>query len=83
MLVNSCTRNLDSKGMSLSSNACAARLREKEKYAVSKIRRPVRVKITIEDRKRGNMAEKFKREKSVSERRRTNETKSLRLHSVQ
>ncbi len=41
------------------------------------------MKITIEDRKRGNLASEFKREKIVSVRRRTDETKSLRLHSVQ
>ncbi len=45
-------------------------------------RRAVRVKITIEDRERGNMAAELKREKIVSERRKTDE-KSLRLHSVQ
>ncbi len=37
----------------------------------------------IEDRERANLAAEFKREKSVSERRRTDETKILRLHSVQ
>ncbi len=47
-----------------------------------KFRIAVRVKLTIKDRKRGNLA-KVKREKIVSERRRTDETKSLRLHSVQ
>ncbi len=41
--------------------------------AFSKFRRAVRVKITIEDRKRGNMVAKFKREKTVSGRRRTDE----------
>ncbi len=40
------------------------------------------MKITIEDRKRGNMAVEFKREKIVSENSRTDETKSLRLHPV-
>ncbi len=42
-----------------------------------------RVKITTADRKRGNSATEFKREKIVIERRRIDKTKSLRLHSVQ
>ncbi len=41
------------------------------------------MKITIEDRERGNLAAEFKREKIVGERRRTDETKNLRLYSVQ
>ncbi len=41
-----------------------------------------RVKITIEDRKRSNMVVEFYWEKIVSERR-TDDMKSLRLHSVQ
>ncbi len=55
MLVNSSIRDLDSKGMSLSAKAGAAR------HAVSRFRRAVRVKITIEDRERGNLAAEFKR----------------------
>ncbi len=51
------------------------------RHAVSKFRRAVRVKITIEDRERGNLTVEFKREKIVSERI-TDETKSLRLHSI-
>ncbi len=83
ILVNSSIRDLDSKGMSLSAKAGAARPQEGGRHAVSKFRRAVRVKIPIEDRGRGNLAAEFKREKIVSERRRTDETKSLRLHSVQ
>ncbi len=41
------------------------------------------VKITIEDRKRVNMAAEFRRENTVRESRRTDETKSFRLHFVQ
>ncbi len=83
ILVNSNIRDLDSKGRSLSGKASAARPRERVRHAVSKFRRAVRVKITIEDRKRGNLAAKFKTEKTVIERSRTDETKSFRLHSVQ
>ncbi len=82
MLGNSCISDLDSKGMSLSSKACAARRWEDWNHEVSEFRRAVRMKITIEDRKRCNMAAEFKRKKIVSERGRTDETKSLRLHSV-
>ncbi len=84
MLVNPRIRDFDSKGMSLSAKAGAAnKPRESGRHAVSKFRRAVRVKITIEDRKRGNLAAEFKREKIVSKRRRTDNTKRLRLHSVQ
>ncbi len=47
------------------------------RHAVSKFRRADRVKVTTEDRKRGNLAAEFKREKIVNERRRTDEMKSL------
>ncbi len=77
-MVNSSIRDLDSKGMSSSAKASAARQQEEGMHAVSKFRRAVRVKITIEDRKRSNLAADFKREKIVSKRR-TDETKSFRL----
>ncbi len=67
ILVNSSIRDLDSKGMSLSAKAGAARSQEGGSHAVSKFRRAVRVKITKEDRKIGNMAAEFKRKKIVSE----------------
>ncbi len=38
--------------------------REREMHAVSKFRKAVFVEITTEDRKRGNMAAEFKREKT-------------------
>ncbi len=83
ILVNSSIRDLDSKGMNLSAKAGAARPQETGRHTISKFRRAVKVKITIKDRKRGNMAAEFKGEKTVSERRRTYDTKSFRLHSVQ
>ncbi len=67
MLVNSSIRDLDSKGMSLSARAGTARQQEGGRHAVSKFRRAVRVKVTIEDRKRGKLAAEFKREKSISD----------------
>ncbi len=82
MFVNSSIRDLDSKRMSLNAKASEARPREGEMYAVSEFRRGFRVKITIQDRMRCNLAAEFTREKIVSERR-TDETKSLRLHSFQ
>ncbi len=57
--------------------------RKRGRHAVSKFRGTVRVKITIENRERGNMTAEFKWEKIVNERMRTDETKSFRLHSVQ
>ncbi len=66
ILINSSIRDLDSEGMSLSAKASAARPQERGRHAVSKFKRAVRVKIMIEDRKRGNMAAEFKKEKIVS-----------------
>ncbi len=83
ILINSRIRDLDSKGMSLSGKASAAMPRERGRHAVSKFRRAVRLKITIEDRKRGNLAAEFKREKTVSEKRKTDESKNLILYSIQ
>ncbi len=71
--IKSSIRDLDSKGMSLRAKVGAAKPQERERHAVSMFIRAVRVKITIKDRKRGNMAAEFKREKIVSERRRTDE----------
>ncbi len=82
MLPNSSIMDLDSTEMNLSRKASAARSREGGRHAVSKFRRAVKVKITIKDRRR-NLAAEFEREKIVSERRKADETKSLKLHSVQ
>ncbi len=51
MLVNSHIRNLNSKGVSVRGKSCAARPWERCRHAVSKFRRAVSMKITIEDRK--------------------------------
>ncbi len=64
--------------MSVSGKASATRPWERGRHAVSKFRRAVRVKITIEDRMRCNMEVNFKKE-TIRESR-TDETKSLRLH---
>ncbi len=77
MLVNSCIRNLGRNGVSLIGKSCAARPLEGWRHAVSKFRRSVSMKITIEDRKRSNIASEIKRQNTVSERRTVDETKSL------
>ena len=82
MLVDSCIRDLDSIGVRKGRKSCAARPREEWRHAVSKFRRAVSMKITIEDRKRCNIAADVKRWKTVSKRRGADETKSLGLHSV-
>ncbi len=64
ILANSSIRDLDGKGMTLSGKASAARPQAGRRRAVSKLRRVVRVKITTEDRKRGNLVAEFKREKT-------------------
>ena len=60
MLVNSCIRELDRKGVRVSRKSGAARPPERGRHAVSKFRRAVTMKITIEDRKRSNIAADFK-----------------------
>ena len=54
ILVNSCLRWVDRIGMSVRKKLCAARPREGRKHAVSKFRRAVSMKITVEDSKRCN-----------------------------
>ena len=61
MLVNSCIRELDRKGVRVSRKSGAARPPEGGRHAVSKFRRAVTMKITIENRKRSNTAADFKR----------------------
>ncbi len=68
MLVNWSIRNLDSKGMRASGKACAARPRYAPRYAggmQSASSEELSVKVTIEDRKGGNMTAEFKRKKTV------------------
>ena len=48
---------------------CLARPREEGRHAVSKIRRAVSMKITVEDTKRGNITAMRERLKTVSQRR--------------
>ncbi len=61
MLDNSCVRDLDGKGMSMSRKSCAAGPREGGRHAVSKFKRAISVNISIEDRKRGKIATEFRR----------------------
>ncbi len=52
ILINSSIKDLDNQGISLIGKVSVARPREGGRHTVSKFRRAVRVKITIEDRKR-------------------------------
>ena len=49
ILVNSCIRKMDRIGMKRRRKSCAARPREGVRHAVSKFRREVSMKITVED----------------------------------
>ncbi len=53
MLVSTCVRDLDSKGMGLSRKSRVVSPRERERHAVSKFRRVVSMKILVKYRKRG------------------------------
>ena len=52
ILVNPCIREVDIIGMRVSKKSCAARPREGGRNAVSKFRRVVSIKITVEDSKK-------------------------------
>ena len=54
ILVYSCIREVDRKGVRERRQSCAARPREGGRHAVSEIRRVVSMKITVENSKRGN-----------------------------
>ena len=57
--------------------SCAARPREEERHAVSKIRRAVSMEITVEDSKSGKITAMRERKKTVRHRKGTGETKSF------
>ena len=63
--------------MIASKRSCEARTREEGRHAVGKFRRAVRMKITVEDSKRCNIALECKRLKTVSMRRGVNKTRSF------
>ena len=75
-LVNSCT-TLDRIRMRVSRKSCVARPWEERRHAVSKFRRAISMKITVENNKRCNIAVECKEFKTVSKRRRINKTKSI------
>ena len=56
---------------------CEARPQEGGRHAVSKFKRAVSIKITVEDSKRCNTMVECKRLKTVSKRRGVNKTKSF------
>ncbi|MPC67324.1 hypothetical protein E2C01_061498 [Portunus trituberculatus] len=62
--------------------SCAARPREEGRHAVNKIRRAASMKIVAEDSKRYNIAAVRKRLKTVSQRKRVDETNSFRFHLI-
>ena len=66
ILVNSCKRGLDRKGMRVSRKSGAAGPHQRGRHAVSKFRRAVSMIIAVKDSKRGNIAAETKRFKTVS-----------------
>ena len=57
--------------------SCAARPQEQGRHAVSKTRTAVSMKISVKERKRGNIAAMRKRLKTGSQRRGVDKTKSF------
>ena len=74
VLVNSCIRELDRIRVR-GRKSCAVRSQEAERHTVSKINRPVNMKI--DDSKSCNILAKRERLKTVSQRRGVDETKSF------
>ena len=77
ILANPCIRKVNRIGIRVSRKTCAARPREGGRHAVSKFRRAVGMKITVENSKRCNVAAECKRLKTVSSRREVNKTKNF------
>ncbi len=77
MLVNSCISEVDRVGMREHRKSCAARPRKEGRHAVSKFRRAVTMKTTVEDRQRSNIATVFERLKTVNQRRRVDDAKDF------
>ena len=59
MLVNSCIRELDRKGVRVSRKSGAAKPPQGRRHAVSEFRRAVTMKISVKDRERSNIAAEF------------------------
>ena len=66
ILINLCIWEVDRIGTRVIRKWCAARPREGRSHAVSKFRRAISMKITVEDSKRCNFAAECKRLKIVS-----------------
>ena len=66
LLVNSCFSEVDKIMMRVCRKSCAARSREGGRHAVSKFKRTVSMKITVEDSKRCNTVAECERLKTVS-----------------
>jgi len=64
ILVNSCISEVDRIGVRVSRKSCALRPQEGRRHAVSKFRRTVSMKITVEDSQRCNIAVERERLKS-------------------
>ena len=77
ILANSSIIWVDRIGIRVSRKSCVVRLWEGMRHAVSKFRKAVCMKITVEDSKKCNIAAERKRLKTVSKRRGVNKTKNF------
>jgi len=66
ILVNSCIIEMDRIGVRINKKSCAAGPRKEGRHAVSKFKRAVSMKTTVEDSKRCNTAAECERFKTVS-----------------
>ena len=73
ILVNSCIKEMNKIGMTKKKKSCASMLQKEERYAISKIKRTVGMKIMVEDSRRCNIPAVRKRLDSC----RINKTKTF------
>ena len=66
ILVNSCISKMDRIGMRVRGKTCAAGPREGGRQAGSQFLRAARIKVSIKDSKRSNIAAMLERWKTVS-----------------
>jgi len=83
VLVDSCERYLDRKGVRRYRKSCVARSPKKGRHTATKVRRTVAMKIAIEERQGCNIAASRKKLRVISERGSVDKAEGFRLHLIQ
>merc|ERR1711917_168247 len=83
ILVDSCERYFDRKGVRRYRKSCVARSPKKGRHTTTKVRKTVAMKIAIEERQGCNTAASRKKLRVISERGRVDKAEGFRLHLIQ